>query len=93
MDDKVNNQYKHKRSQRPDMVRDFSESDFENTFIQSKTAQLQTQRARKYGNADLSKTESMNTDLLTRGLEDRNNPETEKKLGHRVYRLKGYTTK
>ncbi|NLC39334.1 MAG: hypothetical protein GX763_00260 [Clostridiaceae bacterium] len=92
MDDQVSNQYKHKRSQRPDSARDLNESDFENTFIQSRTAQLQTQRARKYRNADLNNTESMNTDLLTRGLEDRYSPETEKKLGHRVYRLKGYTT-
>jgi len=92
MDNEKINQSEKQRPQRPVPVRGFSSSGLANSFDQSKTAQLQTQLARKYSYADLNKTESMNTDLLTRGLEDRYNPETEKKLGHKLYRLKGYTT-
>ena len=92
MDKERNNQYINQRSKKPDSAPEFDDSNFEDTLNQSKTAQLRTQLARKYRNTDLKQTESANTDLLTRGLEDRYTPETEKKLGHKIYRLKGYTT-
>jgi hypothetical protein len=93
MDEKTNiyREYENKTPQ-ADLARDFGDPDLEDTWRQSMTAQQKTIRARKYSNTNSSSSDSMRTDLLTRGLEDKYNPETEKKLGHRVYRLKGYTT-
>ncbi len=64
----------------------------EDTLQQSKTAQQLTLRARKYSRVTSNSNDKTNTDLLTFGLEDKYSPENERKLGHKVYRLKGYTT-
>lgn len=92
MNDKINNYHEYQKSQQPDLTRNFSEPNLEDTLRQSKTAQQKTLRARKYSTVNSNKTENINTDFLTRGLENKYSPETEKKLGHRIYRLKGYTT-
>ncbi|MDD2427546.1 MAG: hypothetical protein PHR78_01910 [Eubacteriales bacterium] len=92
MNDKENNHREYRKTPQADLMRNFDEQNLEDTLLQSKTAQMKTLRARKYTNANSIKTENMNTDFLTRGLENKNSLETERKLGHRIYRLKGYTT-